>query len=229
MTETKQQIQTNLIGKSVMLTEEAKHFGCLHSRSSQLWTVDSDNNRTFVGDFAEVPGGEHAVAEVVSVYLSAEGRLPYLTVRWHEDGSLECHPVSYFRVTDSEKIEQVHIAGEDFRDQINRRRKEREKWEGWYITRAEAERIGPDLVSLSVRLCHTDGRQDRLLATLHPNPVEEISGVKVMEYGGPGTDQQSVAITVDDAGSQASYSLWAEVDCKTGQFKQDSLQGWEED
>ena len=93
----KQQIQTNLLGKLVMLAESAKTLGCLHSHSGVLWNIDSDDKRVFVGDFANVPGGEHAEAEIVSVWLS-EHKLPYVTVRWDQDGSLQSYPVGYFRV-----------------------------------------------------------------------------------------------------------------------------------
>ena len=221
MTDSKQHIQTNLLGKLVMLTEDAKHFGCLHSYRSMLWDAGPDGKQSFVGDYAKVPGGEHAVAEIVSVYLS-ERDLSYVTVCWREDGSLAGFPVDYFRVIGGTGAE--YLQSESHPPVI-------ENWDGWYIFRADAyhgPRLG--LVDLRVILRHTtNGVEPRtILATLSPFPVGEILNIKAQEYGEPGTNRQSVVVTAFDAGSEASYSIQVDVNHKTGKFKEESLEGWEE-
>jgi hypothetical protein len=92
----KRQIHTNLVGRLVCLTEEAKMYPRWHSRGYSGSTAAPTK-----GDFANLPGGEYAIGEIVAAYLE-EGRL-VVTVCWKADGSiLDGLLISNFRILFSE-------------------------------------------------------------------------------------------------------------------------------
>ena len=105
----------------------------------------------------------------------------------------------------------------------------KEPVEGWYITRAEIENYGSDLLKLDVTLEHTSGQSSDIEETLNPD-IGDISECRLEEYGGEGKVQQSIVVIAtgeDGEGDEFETNVQIEVDYETGEFKEDSLHGWE--
>lgn len=87
----KKQIHTNLIGRKVRLTEEASQYPKWHSNHLVLWKwgdTSDPSTAEFQGDYANIPGGKNATAEIVAIYLNPDYSGPVASIMWHEDGTI---------------------------------------------------------------------------------------------------------------------------------------------
>lgn len=87
----KKQIHTNLVGRVVRITEEAGQFGMWHANKGPLWEYSDPSDVTtakFLGDFAKMPGGKNATAEIVTIHLTSDGNL-VASLQWSADGTIQ--------------------------------------------------------------------------------------------------------------------------------------------
>ena len=95
----KTNIQTNLLGRICILTEEAKAYAIWHEKRN--WHAAEHEP---IGDFAKLPGGEYAQGEIVAVYLVDGGRHGtkkrlLAAVRWTAGGNIHSDiDLSWLRV-----------------------------------------------------------------------------------------------------------------------------------
>lgn len=103
----------------------------------------------------------------------------------------------------------------------------KEPVEGWYIDTVCAEEYGTDLIKLVVRMLHTDIDDDKEIEeTLNPD-IGDISEIRFEEHGGAGKVQQSIVVVAEGRNDRMA-EVQIEVDYETGEFRDESLNGWEQ-
>jgi len=220
----KKQIHTNLVGETVRLTEEVVEWPRWHTNKGPIWRYDDpkdDSTAKFVGDYCNIPGGKNATAEIVAVHLHSDLGV-VATIMWNADGTMLADmKVEYLQII------QESDGDDDEPDWDDEPEHPKEPVEGWYIESMYAEEYGTDLIRLVARMCHTNIDDDKEIEeTLDPG-IGDIKEIRAEEYGGVGKIQKSIVVTAEGHGDRGA-EVQVEIDYKTGEFKDESLNGWEQ-
>ncbi|MHC4432493.1 MAG: hypothetical protein ACYTBS_11700 [Planctomycetota bacterium] len=118
----------------------------------------------------------------------------------------------------------------DLKSYLETRDGERKK--GWWIPGIDKVWVtGSDLLEVVAEL-ESDREKKSVGETIEPPfPAPfEAEKIKVEEYGGKQSNQQSIVITItgdDENGIEREACIQLEIDPETGEFEESSLHGWE--
>lgn len=93
----------------------------------------------------------------------------------------------------------------------------------WVIEDAAIPYYDEDMIEVSVDVVYRGERDTKNETINAPSDAAEINSVSVMNYGGEGTEQQSLVVTVDytDAdGNDREADIQMDLDSNTGQFRE---------
>lgn len=97
----------------------------------------------------------------------------------------------------------------------------------YFIKELDVNHDSGSYITIRAKVGSSSGGDPKEIEEYLSAPVKRIDRLRFTNYGGEGCSQQSVHIEVWGTNSDGMHEIQVEVDMKTGEFEEDSLDAWE--
>jgi len=200
---------------TILVAYQIDQRGC-----HRLCVVDKDGNDVAPGDLAVY---EHPT-------FATFGKYQFIALTEYFEGDV-LNPQVVYRLEHGDYAGEGKDVEEDGKDEpvriaVVEDERPKEPVEGWYIDSMYAEEYGMDLIQLVVQMSHPNEDDKEIQETLDPG-IGDLKEIRAEEHGGEGKWQQSIVVIAEGHGDRGA-EVQVEIDYKTGEFKDESLNGWEQ-